>query len=275
LLAQDGAAGFIGNFSASDYNALQVHVNHRMAHNLTMELNYTYSHSIDNDSGVQNNLISFATSEICDLRNLRVCRGSSDFDHRHLLASNFEYALPFGRGMALAGNAPGWANEIIGGWNVSGIFTAYTGAPFKVDSGAFTIDFTQTQPAVFIGPKSAVAKDVHQVPQGSGLPNVVQYFKNETNAIGAFTGPIAGGPGNRNIISGPNFWDLDFALLKDFKMPWEGHKLQFRTDAINVFNHTNFSSPSNASIINPVPFGTITSDVNGARVLQLGLRYIF
>jgi hypothetical protein len=275
LLAQDGAAGFIGNYSFSSYNALQARVNHRVAHNLTMELNYTYSHSIDNDSGVQNALISFATSEICDLRNLRVCRGSSDFDHRHLLASNFEYALPFGQGMWLGGNSHGLVNEIIGGWHVSGIFTAYSGAPFKVDSGAFTIDFTQTQPAVLIGTKSDAAKGIHQVPQGTGLPNVVQFFKNETNAIGAFTGPIAGGPGNRNIITGPAFWDLDFALMKDFKMPWEGHRLQFRTDAINVFNHVNFSGPSNASIINPGPFGTITSDVNGPRLLQLGLRYIF
>jgi len=274
LLAQDGAAGYIGNFSASDYNALQVRVNHRMSHNLTMELNYTYSHSIDNDSGVQNNLITFASSEICDLRNLRVCRGSSDFDHRHLLASNFEYALPIGRGMWLASGTPKALDEVIGGWHVSGIFTAYTGSPFKIDSGAYTIDFTQTQPAVFIGPWSAVAKGIHQVPQSSGPP-VVQFFKNETNAIGAFTAPIAGGPGNRNIISGPGFWDLDFALLKDFKLPWEGHKIQFRTDAINVFNHVNFSNPSNALIINPVPFGTITSDVNGPRLLQLGLRYIF
>jgi hypothetical protein len=275
LLAQDGAAGFIGNFSASDYNALQVRVNHRLSHHLTMELNYTYSHSIDNDSGVQNALISFSTSEICDLRNLRVCRGSSDFDHRHLLASNFEYGLPFGRGMWLGSNLPKAVDEVIGGWRVSGIFTAYTGSPFKIDSGAYTIDFTQTQPAVFIGTKADVAKGIHQVSQGSGLPNTVQFFNNETNAIGAFTGPIAGGPGNRNIISGPGFWDLDMALLKDFKMPWEGHKLQFRTDAINVLNHVNFSNPSNALIINPAPFGTITSDVNGPRLLQLGLRYIF
>jgi hypothetical protein len=275
LLAQDGAAGFIGNFSSSSYNALLVRVNHRLSHNLTMEFNYTYSHSIDNDSGVQNALISFSTSEVCDLRNLRVCRGNSDFDHRHIVAANFEYGLPFGRGRWLGSNSPRIVDEILGGWNVSGIFTAQTGNPFKVDSGAFTIDFTQTQPAVFIGTKSEVAKGIHQVPQGADVPNAVQFFKNETNAFGAFTAPIAGGPGNRNIIDGPGFWDLDLALLKDFKMPWEGHRLQFRTDAINVFNHTNFSTPGNASIINPQPFGTITSDVNGPRLLQLGLRYIF
>jgi Carboxypeptidase regulatory-like domain len=275
LLAQNGAAGFIGNYSASSYNALIIRVNHRVSHNLTMELNYTYSHSIDNDSGVQNNLIDFATAEICDLRNLRVCRGSSDFDHRHILVSNFEYGLPFGQGKWLAHNSSKLVDELIGGWHVSGIFTAYTGSPFKVDSGAFTIDFTQTQPAVFIGTRSDVKSGIHQVAQGAGVPNSVQFFSNPTNAQSAFTGPIAGGPGNRNILASPGLWDLDVALLKDFKMPWsESHKLQFRTDAINVFNHVNFSSPG-ASLLNPSTFGNITSDVNGPRVLQLGLRYMF
>jgi hypothetical protein len=275
LLAQNGAAGFIGNYSASSYNALIIRVNHRISHDLTMEVNYAYSHSIDNDSGVQNNLISFSTSEICDLRNLRVCRGSSDFDHRHLLSSAFEYGLPFGQGKWIAGGSSTLLDELIGGWRLSGIFSAFTGSPFKVDSGAFTIDFTQTQPAVFIGTKADVKKGIHLVPQGAGLPSTVQFFSSVTNAQGAFTAPIAGGPGNRNIISGPGFWDLDLALLKDFRMPWEGHRLQFRTDAINVFNHVNFSNPGATSIIVPGTFGNITSDVNGPRVLQLGLRYIF
>ena len=273
LLAQDGAAGFIGNYSASDYHALIIHVNHRLAHNLTMEVNYTYSHSIDNDSGVQNDLILFSDSEICDLRNLRACRGNSDFDHRHLLASSFEYGLPFGRGRWIAGNAPKLVDELIGGWNLSGIFRAYTGSPFKVDSGAFTIDFTQTQPGVFIGTQADVKKGIHQVPQGAGLPNAVQYFSDATKAQSAFTAPIAGGPGNRNILSSPGYWNLDLALLKNFKMPWEGHQLQFRTDALNVFNHTNFSGPG-ANMLVPQTFGYITSDA-GPRVLQLGLRYMF
>jgi hypothetical protein len=275
LLAQDGAAGFIGNYGNSNYNALIVRVNHRTSHDLFLSFNYTYSHSIDNDSGVQNNLIDFATSEICDLRDLRVCRGSSDFDLRHLVSASFEYGLPFGKGKWIAHNSNTVVDEIIGGWHVSGIVSARTGYPFKVDSGAFTIDFTQTQPGVFVGPKSAIAPGIHGVSQGAGVPGTVQYFKNLTNAEGAFTAPIAGGPGNRNIAYGPGLWNVDLALLKDFKMPFaESQKLQFRCDAINVFNHPNFSNPG-ASLINESTFGDITSDVNGPRILQLGLRYIF
>jgi len=57
-------------------------------------------------------------------------------------------------------------------------------------------------------------------------------------------------------------------------MPWEGQRIQFRADAINVFNHVNFSNPG-ANLTVPATFGNITSDVNGPRVLQLGLRYLF
>lgn len=282
LLAQDGAAGYIGNYSSSNYNALVIRVNHRFSHDLTMEANYTYSHSIDNDSGVQNGLISFSGSEICDLRNLHVCRGSSDFDHRHLFVANFVYGLPIGRGKWLGSNMSKLLDEAVGGWRFSGIMTANTGSPFKVDSGAFTIDFTQTQPGVFVGTKADVSNSVHQVPSGTpGVPNTVQFFSNPTNAFNAFTAPIAGGPGNRNIIDGPNFWDLDMSLLKDFAMPWsDKQKLQFRVDAFNIFNHPNFNPPS-ASMLDQATFGTITSQVapsgslSGARQLQLGLRYSF
>jgi Carboxypeptidase regulatory-like domain len=281
LLSQNGAAGFIGNYSSSNYNALIIRVNHRLSHDLTIELNYTYSHSIDNDSGVQNALIDFSTSEVCDLRDLRVCRGSSDFDHRHLLAANYEYELPFGTGKRFGHDSSKLLNEVIGGWKWSGIFTAYSGSPFKIDSGAYTIDFTQTQPAVFVGTPSDVKAGIHEVPGSGGGAATLQYFSNSTNALGAFTFPIAGGPGNRNIVSGPALWNLDTALLKDFQMPWsESHKLQFRVDAINVFNHPNFENPGynssqTSSLLVPGIFGNLTATVNGARVLQLGLRYMF
>ena len=275
LLAQDGAAGYIGNYSASSYHALIVRVNHRFSHGLTMEANYAYSHSIDNDSGVQNGLISFSGSEICDLRNLRVCRGSSDFDHRHLLSANFEYGLPFGHGKWLGGNSSKLLDEVIGGWQISGIVQTYSGSPYKVDSGAFTIDFTQTQPGVFIGKRSDLASSIHQVPSGTpGVPNTVQYFSNSTTAFNAFTFPIAGGPGNRNIFTGPSYWNVDLALLKDFTMPWsDKQKLQFRAEALNAFNHANFNNPGTNLLVQPT-FGNITSDA-GPRNVQLALKYSF
>ena len=163
LLAQNGAAGFIGNFASSNYNAMIVRLNHRLSRNLAMEFNYTLAHSIDNDSDVQNSLVSFSAAEVCDLRNLRVCRGNSNFDARHTVAANFEYAFPIGRGEWLLHDSSKWLNEIVGGWKVSGIVLAHSGFPFKVDSGTFPIDFTQTAPAVLVGTQSDIAGHIHQV----------------------------------------------------------------------------------------------------------------
>jgi hypothetical protein len=279
LLAQDGAAGFIGNFASSNYNALVLRLNHRMSHNLTMEFDYTFAHSIDNDSDIQNSLVSFSAGEVCNLRNLRVCRGNSNFDARHTVAANFEYGLPMGRGEWLLHDSSKLLNEVVGGWKVSGIVLAHSGFPFKIDTGTFPIDFTQTAPAVFIGNQSDVKGHIHQVTEG-GL-TTVQYFSNESNAFGAFTFPFGGGTGNRNVVRGPGFWNLDMSILKDFKMPWsETQVLQFRTDAFNIFNHPNFAPP-NASLLSPGGFGTLNATIPGpdgnsyARQLQLGLKYIF
>jgi hypothetical protein len=276
LLAQNGAAGYIGNYASSNYNALILSVNHRMTHNLTMEFNYTYSHSIDNDSGVQNNLITFSTSEICDLRNLRVCRASSDFDQRHNFVGNFIYGLPFGRGQKYGSDAGRPLNALIGNWSVSGIISAYSGNPFKVDSGAFTIDFTQTQGAVFMGSPSSFRRQIHAVPSGTaGVPPTIQYFGDVNGALNNLAFPFGGGPGDRNVLSGPSFWNVDLAVLKDFHMPWSDNQvLQFRAEFINAFNHVNFSNPG-TSLLSPGTFGNISSDVNGPRNIQLALKYSF
>jgi carboxypeptidase family protein len=276
LLAQVGAAGFIGNYGSSNYNALVLKVNHRTSHNLAMEFDYVYSHSIDNDSDVQNSAVLFESSgvaEVCDLRNLRVCRASSNFDARHVATANFEYGLPFGRGQWLGHGSSRAIDELIGGWKVSGIFTAHTGFPYKVDSSTFPIDFTQSAPAVFVGTPQDLKANPHVV-QINGGP-AVEYYANQANALGAWAFPFGGGTGDRNFARGPGFWDLDFAVLKDFTMPWsDSQKLEFRGEAFNFLNHTNFSPPG-ASLFAPATFGTINSDVNGPRNFQLGLKYTF
>src|SRR5579862_9548173 len=271
LLAQDGAAGFIGNFASSNYNALLLKVNHRLSHNLAMEFDYAYAHSIDNDSDIQNELVSFNAAEVCDLRNLRVCRGDSNFDARHTFAANFEYGLPIGRGQWIGHDLPRPVDEIIGGWKVSGIVIAHTGYPIKIDTGTFPIDFTQTAPAVFIGTQSDIKGGIHGV--STGGQNTLQYFANPTAALGAFAFPFGGGTGNRNVARGPGYWNTDLALLKDFTMPWkETHVLQFRAEAFNVFNHPDFNPPS-TDILSPGNFGALNSTANAERQLQLALVY--
>jgi hypothetical protein len=272
LLAQTGAAGYYGNFSSSSYNGLIVTLRKQLSHNLTFDFDYTFAHSIDNVSDVQNEANQFTGSGIalvCDLRDLHVCRGNSKFDARHTIAANFVYGLPFGRGQSLLGGAPRWLDEAIGGWKVSGDVIFHTGFPFTTSTGTFPIDFTQDAPPVFVGPSSAVSPNIHVV------NGQVQFFSNPTNALGAFQFPFGGGTGNRNILYGPPFANVDMALLKDFPMPWsDRQKLQFRAEAFNVFNHPSFGDP-NGAIENQSQFGQITSTISTARQLQLALKYSF
>ena len=274
LLAQTGSAGYIGNFSSSNYNGLIIALRKKLSNNLQFDFDYAFAHSIDNVSDINNSFVEFTSSAnglVCDLRNLRTCRASSDFDARHTISANYVYTLPFGRGQRFLGGAPRAVDALIGGWGTSGIVTWRSGFALNTGTGTFPIDFTMSAPAVYVGPASNVAQQISVDTQAQQ----VQFFANQQNALNAFQYPFGGGTGNRNALRGPNFSNVDMGLFKYFAMPWsESQKLQFRADAFNVFNNVSFASPSTA-INDPGSFGLITSQENSPRVLQVALRYEF
>ena len=88
----------------------------------------------------------------------------------------------------------------------------------------------------------------------------------------------------RNPVRGPSFANLDIAVSKNFTMPWsKEHRVQFRWEAFNAFNHTNFAVPedptsltnSNNLLFNPGNFGVISHTAEDARQMQFSLRYDF
>ena len=273
LLAQTGAAGYYGNFSSSSYNAMLVTIRKRLSQGLTFDFDYALAHSIDNLSDVQNEANQFTTggiAQVCDLRDLRVCRGNSKFDARQTVSANFTYALPVGNGKRFLRDSPKWLDEIVGGWRTSGIVAFHTGFPVTTTTGTFPIGFTYDSAPVFVGPKSALQESNHIDANGK-----LQFFANQTAALGAFQFPFGGGTGNRDVLYGPHFSNVDMALLKDFSMPWsDRQKLQFRAEAFNVFNHPAFADPAGA-IENQSQFGEITSTANTARQLQVALVFSF
>jgi len=277
LLAQTGSAGYIGNFSASSYNGLIITLRKRLSNNLQFDFDYAFAHSIDNVSDVNNSFVFFENSLngqtnglVCDLRNLRVCRASSDFDARHTISVNYVYTLPIGRGQRFLSSAPKVLDWLVGGWGTSGIVTWRSGFALNTSTGAFPIDFTMSAPAVYVGPASNVAQKITVNTQ----TQQVQFFASPQNALNAFQYPFGGGTGNRNALRGPNFANTDMGLFKYFTMPWsESQRLQFRADAFNVFNNVSFAPPATA--INAGSFGVITSQENSPRVLQVALRYEF
>ena len=272
LDAQTGSAGYIGNFSSSDYNSLLLTVRKRLSYNLEFDFDYAYAHSIDNVSDINNDFVFFdfnGQGLVCDLRNLRTCRGNSDFDARHTFSANYIYTLPVGRGQHFLGGSSKLLDLLVGGWGTSGIVTWHAGYPLNTSTNTFPIDFTQSAPAVYVGPASDVARGVHVV------NGQVQYFANPVKALSAFQYPFGGGTGNRNVLRGPNYSNIDMGIFKNFNLPWsENQRLQLRADAFNVFNNVSFAAPSTAIDV-PGTFGVITLQENTPRVLQVALRFDF
>ena len=283
LYAQTGANGYIGNYSSSSYNALLASLRKRYSRNLQLDFDYSFSHSIDNQSTITNNTNQFTFSGqglICDLTNLRTCRADSLFDARHIISANYVFDLPVGHGQHFLRNSNAIVNAVLGGWSTSGILRYRTGFPFNTHTGTFPINFTQDAPAVFNGDQGAVRQGIHTDP----TTGAIQFFASQDAALGAFSFPFGGDTGTRNPVHGPSFTNLDVAVYKSFAMPWsERQKLQFRWEAFNVFNHTNFGVPgdpnsltnSNNILLNPQAFGVITTTAGSPRQMQFSLRYDF
>jgi hypothetical protein len=239
----------------------------RFSQGLEFDINYTYSKSLDNNSSVVNTVTG---GLICDILHPEICKGPSDFDIRHLFNANFIWDLPFGRGRAWGSNVNRWVDTVLGGWTLSGIFSARSGLPFSAGllNASFPIGFNLGSPAILTGDLAAFSPDIHDTSAG------IQYFADPAAAIAALRYPHHGEIGSRNTFRGPNFWGLDMGLGKKFSMPWnENHKLTLRVDAFNVTNTNAFNLPN--LTLGSSSFGLVTSSANTPRELQFGIRYDF
>ncbi|MDD5544233.1 MAG: carboxypeptidase-like regulatory domain-containing protein [Acidobacteriia bacterium] len=267
LYGQFSAADYISSLASSNYNGMLVSVKKRLSHGLLMDFNYTWSHAIDNQSSVANTV---SGGTLCDLRNLRTCRSNSDFDLRHIVVSDWIYSLPFGQGGSVGRNAPGWLNQIIGGWQVTGVWYWHTGNFISFSPGDTPISRTVSGNAVFTGAPSLLSNSIHTTTSG------LQFFNDPTATLTGLNFPLGGTTGQRNLLPGPHFWNVDAALLKDFKLPWkEGQTLEIRAEAFNLFNHENFAQPNNS--ITSASFGLITGTSGNSqpRQVQFAIRFDF
>ena len=266
LSGQFSTNAYITNLGHSRYDGLLISLQKRFSDGFQFDFNYTYSFAKDNNSSISNTVFG---GLICDLRDLNICNGPSDFDIRHLVNANGVWELPFGQGKWIGGNASGWLNQLIGGWQLSGIYTYRSGLPFSTTTGSFPVGFVFDSPGVHSG-STSLSQNID--PTGAN----VRFFGDATATTGilsSFRNPQGGEIGQRNNLRGPSFWNVDLSLAKSFAMPWEGHRLQVRVDAFNAFNRNVFGLP-NANI-NSSSFGNITTSASAPRELQFGIRYDF
>lgn len=315
--AQFGQIFYQDSGGDSYYHGLFIAARRRFEQGLDLGFSYTFSKSIDDMSvdptgaatGGGLSTTSFSRTPT-DIHNFRLDRSRSDFDNRHVLLVNLLYEFPLGKGKRFASSSPKWANRIIGGWSFTGIFTYQSGEPYTLGTGpcpggtdcGFTTNGTHVSSAFVKGPLDKGHLQFASGIEGPVMYNVGQLITNPAdpnfdcvNVTGTqtfFCIPPPGQNGSgRNLSQGPNFWNLDSGLLKNFDVT-ERFKLQFRAEFFNVLNHPNFENPRNATSgsanITSLLFGqtccisaslpssaTVIAIGEPNRVVQLGLKLNF
>ncbi len=257
----------------ASYNALQIKLERRTTNGLYLLNSFTFGKAIDNVAG---HLESFGgDNSRANIRNLAADKGISSYNQKFNNTTSVVYALPFGRGRkAAASLSP--VDLAFGGWRVTLINTMTSGLPINL----------VYSPAA----QSVVGSSLTYRPNlvGNPLTPSGQREVNNYLDITAVTIPTDRsqpfGSAGRNIVVGPSFFQADLGLHKSFAVFGEGKRLEFRAEAFNVLNHTNFRQPnSNASNIsrdtngNPIPggvYGTIRSAFP-ARQIQFALKFLF
>ncbi len=227
----------------SSYNSLQVSAERRFRNGLSFAAAYTFSKLIDN------------TTTPYDAYHVNLVRAVSSNNLPHVLNINAIYELPFWK------DRTDLVHRIVGGWQVSGVFFLRSGDPLSVVSSVDTAGVgsgSGSQPWNLVGNTGVSDRGLNKL-----------WFNPK-----AFAAPSAGTFGNAglNLLKGPTFNDLDFALFKNFSLFDEKLKTQFRAEAFNLPNHPLLADPG----VNPNAgsFGLTTSK-SGQRNLQLGLKFQF
>ena len=243
-----GPTEMLENTGYSNYNSLQIEVNHRFNKGFSLLGSYVWAKYLD--------IVSYTAEGGNGPRNpenFAQSYGPSDNDVRHRVTASYIYALPkLKTANALLGG-------VVNGWQNQAIITAQTGAPYSINS--------QTDSAA-AGVGGVLADAVPGVSSGISNRGVNGYFN-----IAAFRNAAPGTVGNtgRNLLTGPSLVDVDTSVFKDFNV-FEHGKIQFRAELFNLFNHPNFYNPDNT--VGDGSFGRLTS-ARDPRVAQFALKYLF
>jgi Carboxypeptidase regulatory-like domain len=258
-------------FSAGDsnYNALQVDLNHRYSHGLSFRGVYTWSKALDNGDSLNATTAGNAPGLVSNPYDLNADWGPATYDARNVGVASAVYALPFGRGQAFAKDLGGLANAFVAGWSVNSIVTLQSGFPFTPQLSYNPSNNGDTRNPVrpFVNPDFKG----HAI---LGKPS--QWF--DPNAFlqpppnSGFYGDLG-----RDTLSGPGLATWDFSAFKNTRVS-EKFTVQFRTEIFNILNRANFNTP-NLIVFTPSGVsgtaGAITSTSTSSRQIQFALKLLW
>src|SRR6185369_7647346 len=264
----------------SSYNSLQATVSHRFADGFYFQNAYTWSHCIDNSSGLRSNT---------RFNDPSADRGNCDQDIRHRNVLSYIYELPFYK------DQHGFAGKAFGGWQISGVTVLQTGTPFNITeptdrslsgAGSDRPDFNGGT-VQFFNPRNTDAanggpnRSFNGTGGGSATASTNPFFRRVGSAVyycaaacgasGVDTSAGRFGSLGRNVFHGPGDINFDFTLMKRTKIG-ENKILEFRGEFFNIFNHANFGNPNGN--IGSANFGRITT-TDDPRLIQFGLKFHF
>jgi len=276
------------NAGDSVYHGLQSSVSRNVGA-LSLRASYTYSRSLDNQSEV------FATSGGAsrweNVFDPRSDRGPSAFNRTHVASITYVYQLPkFSSSNLLV-------KEVLGGWQTSGVLQFQSGTPETIYLGSYDQngdgETSNDRPSVgnvnvpinysagclsdtacntgvgLVQANGTVVDFNHQ-----SLPGTADQFR---FLVAPRNSGINGNVTRNNYTyPGQRFWDM--SVFKRFAMPWEGHQIELRADAFNVFNHPNYGMVSNSNFGNirdKANFFNLDNTLKGGRTVALWLKYQF
>ncbi len=243
---------FDQSVGASRYNALQISLNRQATSDLSFQLSYTLSRSIDDGCGI---------GALCNIENVynRTADAQiSDTNQTNTFVAAFTAMSPFGKSI---GSGNKYVRMLAGGWALNGIVSLHTGLPFTVYSSTAILNNG--------GYNNEWANQVGN--PGAGAGTVQQWYN-----VSAFANPAPYTYGKQtpNALTSQFGEDVDLSLFRQFAIT-ETKIFEFRIEAYNVFNNVVFGIP-NTNIDNPNP-GVITGPAAATtpRQLQLGLKFYF
>jgi hypothetical protein len=244
----------------SNYNGLQSTFKQRLSKGLDFVANYTWAKAMANNSGYFGNAgVAGEGAYPMNGYDIEANYGPAAYDARHLFSTAGSYELPFGRERKYGANWNRVVDGIAGGWAASFAVTAHTGFPITVTDG--------NNPSL---QASRSPERPNRIGDGSVADPTLTQWLDRSAFVSAPRGQF--GDAGVGIVRAPGYWNIDMSVTKRFTTIGR-HYLMVRGEMFNALNHPNFGSP-NANI-QSTAFGTITTTVGDARVVQLVAKYFF
>jgi hypothetical protein len=251
------------------YNGLQLKVEHRTGHGLYLLNSFTWSHAIDNVAGHLDT--PDGDNSRVNLANLRGEFGPSAYNQPLNDILSVVYDLPYGKGRTFGSGAPLLMQEVLGGWQLTAINSASSGMPVNITYSPNS--FQQTSPLLVQRPNQT-GNPVLPKSQRTKISGNQDLITMKTSVFSLPNDTQPYGNAGRNSVRFDPFYQTDLGLHKSFELYRERATFDFRAEAFNVLNQTNYAFPQ--SNVSSSSFGIVAAaSTFPARILQFAGKVIF